>query len=293
MKRSCLMAIIILMFADCGWASLMSGTLDSSNGMNSNGAFNGSTLAWSIDQVNGKWVYTYTFTPTGANRGAAYFNIELGAVPPIGDLTWSITSPGTSPPINNSNTSLALQNATLDNRPQYPARQYGTSPNFTYVPKFQGGTADFGLPPATDSIAVSSTISGDRWSLPLAAGTDTYTLIYSQGGTPTTVYSHSGYDSPFTLTITTSLSPMWGSFFADGQTWTNDHGYLLARNSNYGSSSRPGFVLGSNQTGWIATPGAPAAPVPALQPVTFVLLFSLLLGVLAYRQRRGSRHLTL
>lgn len=68
------------------WAAL-TGSYTNGSGMTALNALAGNPFAWSVDKVDNSWVYTYSFVPSGNNRGVAFIDLE------VGDILIPMTSP--------------------------------------------------------------------------------------------------------------------------------------------------------------------------------------------------------
>jgi len=253
----------ICLFGSNARAALMSGSLSytgsTSGEMLAINAFQGNPFNWSIDydSTTQIWTYTYSFKPSGTNRGPSFINLETAG--DVGDLATSFSYTTAVPsadilatltpasaqfsgimPIDyriNTGISVAAGNTQVDTDPLTGAKPFGYQ-------------AWIGTMPTAQAVNVNSIITGVRVSVP--------SRTYGMANGPTQAGLLTGYNAggtTYQVVMMTRSAPMWGRFYLDGGDWTSHNGWLMAYNREYDNPTRPTFVLGSNQSGWIAVPG--------------------------------------
>jgi hypothetical protein len=260
--------VLLLLMAIClvgtnAWGAL-SGSYANGSGMIALNALAGNPFVWSVDYVGGNWVYTYSFTPSGANRGVAFIDLEVGGQPPSGALSYTFSyanDPTGVAGLTGTVPVTTLLDQVIDVRPNpnvisnAPLEPVG-------IKQYQSFTDKTNIT-GTD-ISVSTVMSGIQWFLPSWPYTSDTTLSW-YGKAARQAGMFVGFNSGWTLTLTTSALPMWGKFYLDGGDWTTNNGWLLARNSQYDNAVRPPFDTSSAfstqqiQSGWIPVPNYPPA----------------------------------
>jgi hypothetical protein len=281
MKKVILFSLILVLAAgSSAWASLMSGGIANNNGGIMMNAF-GSTLFWSIDKSGSDWVYTYEFTPSGNNRGVAFVDLEVGNVPADLSYTFEYTTkdPTGVAGLTGTVPTTTLQARTIDVRINPNVVSSGLNQEPAGIKQYQSFLSKTNIS-GTD-ISVYTLMNGIQWTLPSWPFEPTGTASWNgQAARQDGMYR--GFNSGFKLTLTTTAAPMWGDFYLDGGDWTTNNGWLMARNTQYDNSTRPDFVLGQDQLGWLAVPGS--APVPI--PPSMFLFGSGLFGLFFFRRRK-------
>ncbi|MDD2337815.1 MAG: hypothetical protein PHD01_14735 [Geobacteraceae bacterium] len=247
----CLVAVMAL--GTNAWASL-SGTLysngsggylstDTSGGLVAINALVGQ-INWSVDQVDGGlWSYTYTFIPVTANKNRGPGAFAIEFGAQPTDLVWSYTYSGSS----SANMSIATTTGTLQTIDRTLAAGYDSWLS----------AAD----PVGTNVDVTTTFDGIQWVIDDTAPNGSIYL---------------------TLSLLTSLAPMWGDLYMDGYNVTSNNGYGFVRNTNYDLAATEEFSLtGSILSGYIPVPGSAAVPIP---PAVF--LFGSGLSGLFFLRRR-------
>ncbi len=269
------------------WAAL-TGSYTNGSGMTALNALAGNPFGWTVDQVEGKWVYTYSFVPSGNNRGVAFIDLEVGGRPPADDLTYTFNYT-TKDPVGVAgltdtveHTTLLDQTIDVRTNPDVISSDPRETPGIKQYQSFTSSADKVG----TD-ISVATVMNGIQWFLPSWPYTSDTTLSwYNVAARQAGMYC--GFNAGWKLILTTSAAPMWGRFYLDGGDWTSNNGWLMARSQQYNNPVRPLFDTSANfaaqevQTGWIPVPnfppsalsttpasGATAVPVNSLISATF------------------------
>ncbi len=257
-----------LLIGSYATAALMSGSLSYTGALSGEmiaiNAFQGNAFDWSIDyDATGQlWSYTYSFRPSGTNRGPSFFDIETAAG--IGDLTTSFAYGGTIPdpatlatltPTSAQFSSIVPIDYRIDTAiPVAPGNTKEDVDPLTGVPPF-AYEAWLGAGPTALPVHVNSVMNGVQVAVP--------SRTFGMTNGPSQPGLFTGYNAGGTVyqvVMTTKSSPMWGRFFLDGGDWTSHNGWLMAYNREYDNPTRPPFVAGAAQSGWIAVPGDSSPP---------------------------------
>lgn len=292
MKKILLLSLTLLMVPFSSAFGAMSGVENNNSGMTAINAFAGNPLTWSVAQSGNQWIYTYSFVPSGSNRGVSFIDLEVGGTPTGLSYTFNYNNSLTGVAgLTSTTASSTLQAQTIDVRPNPNLTAIWVQPSVSTDPKIQQyetwATAGTTLANRTNtSVSVTTVMNGIQWALPSWGYTsDTSLSWYGMAARDPGLLR--GFNSGWTLTLTTSAAPMWGDFYLDGGDFTTNNGWLMARNSGYDSTA-PAFAFADgttmSNTGFIAVPNFAAAPVPI--PAAFWLLSSGFSGLLFFRRKK-------
>ncbi|MBJ6725072.1 Ig-like domain-containing protein [Geomesophilobacter sediminis] len=263
--RKFLVALVAALALAAGnaYGALMSGSLSFMGTLNSDliaiNAFNGNAFTWSLDgDAAAGWTYSYSFTPSGSNRGPAFISIETA--PGIGDLAPSFAYGGTVPGAGvlatlTPTSPQFTQDVNIDYRIN---RNVAVAASNTHVPALDpltgaepyGYEAWLGSGASALPVHVNTVLNGLQLALP----SRTYGMTNGPSQ-PGLVTGYNAGGTSYQVVLKTMAAPMWGRFYLDGGDWTSNNGWLMAYNREYDTAVRPPFVLGTNQSGWIPVPG--------------------------------------
>jgi hypothetical protein len=219
------------------------------------------SLTWTVDHLTsgtdaGKWQYTYLCTPATANknRGIGNFNIQFGQQP--ADLTWAYLYSG--------NFSSNMGSATTIGTLQSINRKVTDQVDITSGPVYCDSWLD-AANPSTTKVNVTTDFQGIQWII------DT---------------TDPNGSNSVSLSLTTSLAPMWGNIYMDGYNKTTNNGYGFMRNTDYDSSTQPFSMTGLPVAGKVPVPGvadtspptvtisSPSASITRNGPISYTVTYA-------------------
>jgi hypothetical protein len=88
--------------------------------------------------------------------------------------------------------------------------------------------------------------------------------------------------NPYSFTIVTDRSPMWGDFYAKGGTYDDGAFQLYAYNTMFGTDAANLYAIGNgNNGGWVLVPDTSSVPIPS----AVLLLGAGLMGMAGLRKK--------